>query len=100
MRTESRALKRSRTTARSMVYAVLGSPNAPTGDWLLVHATPTYTTLTVMRDHDLLFHRWRRLCRAARKHREKRRSQENFHAHEVITQSLNARASACARGPP
>lgn len=41
----------------SIVNGVLGSPNAPSGDWLLVHATPTYTTLTVMRDHDLLFFR-------------------------------------------
>jgi type IV pilus assembly protein PilM len=41
----------------SIVNGVLASSAAPAGDWLLVHATPTYTTLTVMRERDLIFFR-------------------------------------------
>ena len=38
---------------------MLAGNSRPAGDWLLVHATPTYTTLTVMRDRDLIFFRHR-----------------------------------------
>jgi Tfp pilus assembly PilM family ATPase len=31
--------------------------DSPGGDWLLVHAAPTYTTLTVLRGRDLIFFR-------------------------------------------
>jgi type IV pilus assembly protein PilM len=41
----------------SVVNGVLGSPAAPGGDWLLVHVTPTYTTLTVVRDGHVIFFR-------------------------------------------
>jgi Tfp pilus assembly PilM family ATPase len=41
----------------SIVNGVLATGAAPVGDWLLVHATPTYTTLTVMRGRDLIFFR-------------------------------------------
>ena len=41
----------------SILNGVLASTTPPLGDWLLVHATPTYTTLTVMRDRDLIFFR-------------------------------------------
>ncbi|MGH9176385.1 MAG: hypothetical protein ACRD1H_18595, partial [Vicinamibacterales bacterium] len=43
----------------SIINGVLASRTAPTGDWLFVHATPTSTTLTVMRDRDLIFFRHR-----------------------------------------
>jgi Tfp pilus assembly PilM family ATPase len=43
----------------SAINSVLAGANPPAGDWLLVHATPTYTTLTVMRDRDLIFFRHR-----------------------------------------
>jgi type IV pilus assembly protein PilM len=41
----------------SIVNGVLGSEAPPTADWLLVHATPTYTTLAVLRARDLIFFR-------------------------------------------
>jgi type IV pilus assembly protein PilM len=41
----------------STVNSVLASPSAPSGDWLLVHATAAYTTLAVLRDGDLIFYR-------------------------------------------
>jgi type IV pilus assembly protein PilM len=41
----------------SIVNGVLASSAAPSGDWLLVHAASTYTTLTVMRGRDLIFFR-------------------------------------------
>jgi type IV pilus assembly protein PilM len=41
----------------SIVNGVLASASAPAGDWLLVHATSTYTTLAVMRGTDLIFFR-------------------------------------------
>jgi Tfp pilus assembly PilM family ATPase len=43
----------------SILNSVLGGSVSPSGDWLLVHATPTYTTLAVMRDLDLIFYRHR-----------------------------------------
>ena len=43
----------------SAINSVLAGANPPGGDWLLVHATPTYTTLAVMRDRDLIFFRHR-----------------------------------------
>jgi Tfp pilus assembly PilM family ATPase len=43
----------------SAINSVLAGSSPPAGDWLLVHATPTYTTLTVMRDRDLIFFRHR-----------------------------------------
>jgi type IV pilus assembly protein PilM len=41
----------------SMVNAVLASGAAPDGDWLLVHASPTYTTLAVVRGGNVIFFR-------------------------------------------
>ncbi len=41
----------------SVVNGVLAGTTAPGGDWLLVHVTPTYTTLTVVRDSDVIFFR-------------------------------------------
>ena len=43
----------------SIINGVLSGNISASGDWLLVHATPTYTTLTVMRDRDLIFFRHR-----------------------------------------
>ena len=43
----------------SAINSVIAGSSPPVGDWLLVHATPTYTTLTVMRDRDLIFFRHR-----------------------------------------
>ena len=43
----------------SIINSVLSGGVAVSGDWLLVHATPTYTTLAVMRDRDLIFFRHR-----------------------------------------
>lgn len=42
----------------SVINGVL-SGMAPTGDWLLVHATEGYTTLAVLRDSELIFYRHR-----------------------------------------
>ena len=41
----------------SVINGVVGSSAAPTGDWLLVHVTASYTTLTVLRGSDLIFFR-------------------------------------------
>jgi type IV pilus assembly protein PilM len=41
----------------SIVNGVLANRLAPLGDWLLVHVTPTYTTLAVIRDGHLIFFR-------------------------------------------
>ena len=41
----------------SIINGVLATPSAPTGDWLLVHATARYTTLAVLRGSDLIFFR-------------------------------------------
>jgi type IV pilus assembly protein PilM len=41
----------------SILNGVLASPAAARGDWLLVHVTPTYTTLAVVRDDNLIFFR-------------------------------------------
>jgi Tfp pilus assembly PilM family ATPase len=41
----------------SMINGVLGGSAAPSGDWLLVHATSTYATLAVLRGTDMIFFR-------------------------------------------
>jgi type IV pilus assembly protein PilM len=41
----------------SIINGVLAGAAAPTGDWLLVHATTSYTTLAVLRGSDLIFFR-------------------------------------------
>ena len=41
----------------SILNGVLTAQPGPAGDWLLVHATPTYTTLAVLRGGELLFFR-------------------------------------------
>jgi type IV pilus assembly protein PilM len=41
----------------SIINGVLAQPTAPRGDWLLVHATATSSTLAVFRDTDLIFFR-------------------------------------------
>jgi type IV pilus assembly protein PilM len=41
----------------SIINGVLAGSSAPTADWLLVHATASYTTLAVLRDGDLIFFR-------------------------------------------
>jgi hypothetical protein len=41
----------------SIVNGVLAGSAAPSGDWLLVHVTSTYTTLTVIRNGDMIFFR-------------------------------------------
>jgi Tfp pilus assembly PilM family ATPase len=41
----------------SIVNGVLASSSAPSGDWLLVHAAVSYTTLAVLRAGDLIFFR-------------------------------------------
>jgi Tfp pilus assembly PilM family ATPase len=41
----------------SIINGVLGSGTAPTGDWLLVHATASYMTLAVIRAGDVIFFR-------------------------------------------
>jgi type IV pilus assembly protein PilM len=43
----------------SILNGVLTAQAAPAGDWLVVHATPTYTTLAVLRGGDLIFFRHR-----------------------------------------
>lgn len=40
-----------------VVNGVLASASRPAGDWLLVHVTPTYTALAVVRDEHLIFMR-------------------------------------------
>jgi Tfp pilus assembly PilM family ATPase len=41
----------------SIVNGVLASSTSPQGDWLLVHVTPAYMTLTVVRENNLIFFR-------------------------------------------
>lgn len=41
----------------SVVNGVLATNVAPAGDWLLVHVTAAYTTLTVVRDGNVIFFR-------------------------------------------
>lgn len=41
----------------SIVNSVLAGPGVPDGDWLLVHPTPTYATLAVLRGTDVIFFR-------------------------------------------
>ncbi|MGQ0735489.1 MAG: type IV pilus biogenesis protein PilM [Acidobacteriota bacterium] len=41
----------------SLVNGVLGTSGVPDGDWLLVHVTPSYTTLAVLRGGDLMYFR-------------------------------------------
>jgi Tfp pilus assembly PilM family ATPase len=41
----------------SIINAVLAGSSTPSGDWLLVHATPLYTTLAVLRDGHVIFFR-------------------------------------------
>jgi Tfp pilus assembly PilM family ATPase len=41
----------------SVINGVLAGSSAPSGDWLLVHATDSYITLAVVRDQSLLFFR-------------------------------------------
>ena len=41
----------------SIINGVLAGGAAPAGDWLLVHATATYTTLAVIRGGDVIFFR-------------------------------------------
>jgi type IV pilus assembly protein PilM len=41
----------------SIINGVLAGTSAPSGDWLLVHATTSYTTLAVLRGEDLIFFR-------------------------------------------
>jgi len=40
-----------------VINSILASASAPAGDWLLVHVTDSYLTLTVVRDNTLLFFR-------------------------------------------
>ncbi len=39
----------------SVINGVLAGPSRPSGDWLLVHVTPTYTALAVVRGEHLIF---------------------------------------------
>jgi type IV pilus assembly protein PilM len=41
----------------SIINGVLASGGSPAGDWLLVHATPTYATVAVVRGADVIFFR-------------------------------------------
>jgi Tfp pilus assembly PilM family ATPase len=41
----------------SVINSILSGPEAPAGDWLLVHVTHTYFSLAVLRDRSLLFFR-------------------------------------------
>jgi type IV pilus assembly protein PilM len=41
----------------SIINSVLAGQGAPEGDWLLVHPTPSYATLAVLRGADLIFFR-------------------------------------------
>lgn len=43
----------------SIVNSVLAGTSPPSGDWLLVHTTRTYTTLVVVRGADVIFFRHR-----------------------------------------
>jgi Tfp pilus assembly PilM family ATPase len=41
----------------SLVNGVLAADGAPSGDWLLVHVTPEYGTIAILRGSDLIFFR-------------------------------------------
>jgi type IV pilus assembly protein PilM len=41
----------------SIINGVLAGSSRPDGDWLVVHVTPTYTTLAVVRNDELIFFR-------------------------------------------
>ena len=41
----------------SLVNGVLAAEGAPSGDWLLVHVTPEYGTIAILRGSDLIFFR-------------------------------------------
>lgn len=41
----------------SVINGVLASQRAPAGDWLLVHTTPAFTSLAVLRGADVIFFR-------------------------------------------
>jgi len=41
----------------SVVNLFLGSTDAPTGDWLVVHLRPDYTSIVIMRGGDVIFFR-------------------------------------------
>lgn len=43
----------------SLINAVLAVPGGDAGDWMLVHATPEYSTLAIVRDRTLIFFRTR-----------------------------------------
>lgn len=43
----------------NVVNTVLAGPSAASGDWLLVHAAPSYVSLAVLRDGHLIFYRTR-----------------------------------------
>ncbi len=43
----------------NVVNAVLATHSSASGDWLLVHAAPTYVSLAVLRDGQLIFYRTR-----------------------------------------
>ncbi len=45
------------TATFSIINGVLAGSAAPSGDWLLVHASASYTTLAVLRGADLIFFR-------------------------------------------
>jgi type IV pilus assembly protein PilM len=43
----------------NVINAVLASPSAPSGDWLLVHVAADYISLAIVRNRDLIFFRHR-----------------------------------------
>jgi Tfp pilus assembly PilM family ATPase len=43
----------------SLVNAVLAGAGTPSGDWLLVHVTPDFGSIVILRGHDLIFFRSR-----------------------------------------
>lgn len=43
----------------NVINAVLTAGGPASGDWLVVHATPTYVSLAVLRDGDVIFYRTR-----------------------------------------
>jgi hypothetical protein len=40
-----------------VINSVLAGPSVPAGDWLLVHTTPTYSTVAVLRGADVILFR-------------------------------------------
>ena len=45
------------TATLSLLNLFLAAAEAPTGDWLLVHVRPEYTSIAITRDTDLIFYR-------------------------------------------